>query len=217
VYLKESLHFAMKYANKYDVTIELIKDGEPNAYLYNADDMVPLNSITKEWFKNLTNLRKKLKDNKLLKHLISSAWGHLNANNKIYKSWEDIESEGLDIGTTSEYDYKILNYYDYGDRQCYELLNCKSPYKYNIRLKPWITALARNLTASIVLEDIDRVVRVQTDSVSFTREQEFDNPDLVIEEKTTGKIHWIHTNSYHNISTGYKTKDLAKKDLAKEE
>ena len=61
VYLKESLQFAMKHADDYDVTIELIHDDEPNAYLYDEDDMVPLNSITGEWFTNLTGLRKELK------------------------------------------------------------------------------------------------------------------------------------------------------------
>ncbi len=130
----------------------------------------------------------------------------MNANNKIYKSWEQIEEEGLNIGNSDKYDYQILKYFDYGDRECYELLNTKSPYKHNIRLKPWITAMARNLTASIVLQDIKRVVRVQTDSVSFTREQEFDDPNLVPEHKTTGKIHWKNVNSYKNITTGYTTK-----------
>ena len=139
VYLKESLQFAMKHADEYDVTIELITDGEPNAYLYDEDDMVSLKSITEEWFENFT--RRKLKDNRLLKHLISSAWGHINANNKIYISWEDIEREGLDIGTSDEHEYKILKYNDEHDRECYELLlNTKSSYKYNIRVKPWITA-----------------------------------------------------------------------------
>jgi len=103
----------------------------------------------------------------------------------MYKSWEEIEDEELSIGNSSKYDYQILHYYDYGDRECYELLNTKSPYKHNIRLKPWITVCARNLTASIVLNDIKRVVRVPTDSVSFTREQEFVDPILVPEEKTT--------------------------------
>jgi hypothetical protein len=59
---------------------------------------------------------------------------------------------------------------------------------------------------SIVLNDIKRVVRVQTDSVSFTREQEFDDVNLVPEEKTTGTIHWINVNSYKNRTTGYQTK-----------
>lgn len=218
VYLKESLQFAMKHSKEFDVTIELITDGKPNAYLYDEDDMVTLNSITKEWFENLTKLRKKFKDNRLLKHLISSAWGHLNAGNKIYKTFEEIEQEGLDVGMTCEYDYKILKYEEYldhpkyGNRECYTLLKTDKPYKHNIRLKPWVTALARNLTASIVLNDIDKVIRVQTASVSFTREQEFDDVNLVPEEKTTGKIHWYHVNRYHNITTGYKTKDLQRQE-----
>lgn len=206
VYLKESLEFAQTHSEKYDVQIELIQDGQPNAYVYDSNDTVSLNSITHTWFSNLTNLRKTLKDNRLLKHLISSCWGHLNANNKIYKTWEEIEDEELSIGNSNKYDYQILKYFDYGDRECYELLNTKSPYKHNIRLKPWITACARNLTASIVLNDIKRVVRVQTDSVSFTREQEFDDPNLVPEEKTTGTIHWKNVNSYKNRTTGYQTK-----------
>ncbi|RZK10535.1 MAG: hypothetical protein EOO46_10425 [Flavobacterium sp.] len=205
VYVKESLKFAMKHADEYDVSIELIMDDKPNAYLYDDKDMVTMSSITSEWFTNLTDLRSKLKGNKLIKHLISSAWGHLNADNKLYKTWEEIEEEKLDIGYEDGHDYKILEYQDYGDRECFVLLNTKNPYKHHIRLKPWVTAVARNLTASIVLQDIKRVVRVHTDCVSFTREQEFDDPNLVEEEKTTGKIHWKHCNSYHNITTGYKT------------
>jgi hypothetical protein len=208
VYLKESLQLAMKHADEYDVTIELVQDDLPNAYLYDESDMVTLGSITKEWYTKLTGLRKQYNDNRLLKHLIKSAWGHLNGGNKLYKSWEEIESEGLEIGTTDEYAYKILKYNDYGDRECYELLNTKSPYKHNIRLKPWITGLARNLTASIVLEDIKHVIRVHTDSVTFTKKQEFDDPNLIVEDKTTGKIHWLNVNKYHNITTGYKTKTL---------
>jgi hypothetical protein len=92
-------------------------------------------------YAELPGVEPKLKDNRLLKHLISSAWGHINANNKIYISWEDIEREGLDIGTSDEHEYKILKYNDEHDRECYELLlNTKSSYKYNIRVKPWITA-----------------------------------------------------------------------------
>lgn len=212
VYLKESLQLAMQHADEYDVTIKLVKDDKPNAYVYEDKYMVTLKLITNEWYTNLTELRKQYNDNRLLKHLIKSAWGHLNASSKIYKTWEEIEKEGLDIGTTDKHDYKILKYNDYGDRECYELLNTKSPYKHNIRLKPWITGLARNLTASIALQDIKHVIRVHTDSVSFTKEQEFDDPNLIPEEKTTGKIQWHNVNKYHNITTGYKTKTLVNEE-----
>jgi hypothetical protein len=213
VYVKESLEFAMLHDHEYDVNIELIQDGKPNAYLYDEDDMVPLKGIAKTWFRLLSETREKLKGNKLIKHLISSAWGHLNAHNYIYKSWDEIEAEELDVSWQDGADYKILEYRDYGNRDRYKLLDTKSPYKHNIRLKPWITAVARNLTASIVLTDPKRVIRVQTDSVSFTREQDFDDyPNFVPEDKTTGKIYWKHCNSYKNITTGYCTRDHLPKE-----
>ena len=208
VYLKESLQIALQHAEEYDVTINLVQNDKPNAYLYAEEDMITLKSITNEWYNKLTGLRKQYNDNRLLKHLIKSAWGHLNAKNVLYKNWEDIEKEELNIGTTDEFDYKILKYSDSGEIEYYELLNTKSPYKHNIRLKPWITGLARNLTASIVLQNVKRVIRVHTNSVTFTKEQEFDDPNLIPEEKTTGKIHWHNVNKYHNITTGYKTKTL---------
>lgn len=211
VYVKESLEFAMLHADDYDVTIELIHDGKANAYLYDEDDMVSLKNIARVWFRELTELREELKGNKLIKHLISSAWGHLNAHNCIYKSWEEIEEEELDVSWNDGSDYKILEFRDYGDRSRFKLIDTKSPYKHNIRLKPWITAVARNLTASIVLTDPKRVFRVQTDSVSFTREQEFDDPNFVPEDKTTGEIFWKNVNSYKNLTTGYCTRDHLRK------
>jgi hypothetical protein len=41
--------------------------------------------------------------------------------------------------------------------------------------------------------------------------------NLVPEEKTTGKIHWYHVNRYHNLTTGYKTKDLQREEQEDEE
>jgi hypothetical protein len=143
----------------------------------------------------------------LLKHLISSAWGGLNANNEINKTLEQIKSEGLNVGITDKSDYIIQEYYDYDNRQYYVLLDRKRPYKHNIRLKPWVTALARNLTASIVLEDVDSVIRVHTDCIVFKHEMVFDDPSLVPECKTTGNIHWINAGCYSNLTNGYKSKN----------
>jgi hypothetical protein len=206
VYLDVSLRFAMKHRKKFNVKIELFQDSKPNCYLYKTEDMVTLNSITDVWFTKLTNLRKVYPDNKLLKHLISTAWGHMNAGNTKNKSWADIEKLGWKIGNRDTDEYKILEYYEYENQEYYVLLETKSPYKHNIRLKPWITAMSRELTASIALQNIDKVYRVQTDSVSFTEEMTFDNPNLVLEAKTTGDIHWKSVNCYHNLTTGYKSK-----------
>jgi hypothetical protein len=173
--------------------------------------MVTLNSITKDWFEKLTAIRKLYPKNRLLKHLISSAWGHLNAGNTINKTWEEIEKEKLDVAYDGNADYKIIDEVylsiDVNDSY-YVLLDTKSPYKCNIRLKPYITAIARNMTAEIALQNIKKVVRIQTDCISFTEKMSFDNPNLILEEKTTGTVFFHSVNCYHNTTTGYKTKDF---------
>ncbi len=51
-----TIDFVRKLKDKYDVKIELIKDDKPNALLYKDRDMVPLSSITKEWYEYLMKL-----------------------------------------------------------------------------------------------------------------------------------------------------------------
>ena len=208
-YLHESLKIAMKYKKEFDVKLELIQDNKPNAYLYEEDDLVTLNSICSRWFTELTEMRKEFPKNRLIKHLLSSAWGHLNADNKTHVSVTEMQT--LDVGCDMDHKYMVLSYNEFEPHTkkepYWEVLDTKRPYKHNIRLKPWITALARNMTANIVLQDIKNVVRVQTDSVVFKKEMKFDDPNLIPEEKTTGKIHWMHCNCYHNITTGYKSKN----------
>ena len=210
VYHSYSLQQAIEYKEIYEmkINIELIQDKEPNAYLYNKNDLVSLKSITTAWYNNLTKLRKQLPKNKLLKHLISSAWGHLNAKNYLYLEWEEIQEKKLNIGVGECYEYEIINYYDYGDREYYELLNTKKPYKHNIRLKPIITAISRIMTSDIVLQDINNVVRVHTDSITFTKEhKDIESEKIIIEDKTTGLINWTNVNCYKNITRDYKSKN----------
>ena len=108
VYLDVSLKFAMKYRTKFNVSIELVKDNEPNALLYKSEDMVSLKSITDEWFTKLTELRKLYPKNRLLKHLISTAWSSLNAGNTIKKTLEQLQEANIECGRFEGHDYKIL-------------------------------------------------------------------------------------------------------------
>jgi hypothetical protein len=62
------------------------------------------------------------------------------------------------------------------------------------------------MTAEIALQNINKVVRVQTDCVSFTEEMHFDDPNLVLEDKSTGEIYWKDVNCYWNKTNGYMTK-----------
>lgn len=203
VYLKESLEFAMKHKKQFDISIELLEH-ENNAYLYDIKDMVTLKSITDRWFTELTELRKVYPKNRLIKHMLSSVWGHLNARTK--KCVKEDELRKLDVGVNMRHDYIILKYNEKGDNIYWDLLDTKNPYKFNIRLKPWITAIARIMTAEVALQNLDHVIRVHTDCVVFSKEMKFDDTNLVLEEKTTGKIFWKNCNSYHNRTTGYKSK-----------
>ena len=64
----------------------------------------------------------------------------------------------------SLFNYKLYFFYD---REYYELQNNKHPYRSSIRLKPFLTSYGRYLMSDVIIENIDAVVRVQTDSVSF--------------------------------------------------
>ena len=202
IYLNISLEIAQKYQKKYDVKINLIIDDEPNAYLYEDSDMVEMNTICKSWYNKLAYLKRKYPSNRLVKHMLSSAWGHLNAKNVINKSYDEINSmrdEGIKIGMHQDNDYMIYDHKDFDDKEYYVLLDCKLPYKYNIRLKPYVTAYGRNQIGLIAMEKIDSVIRIQTDSCVFDCEMKFDNDDLIPETKTTGKVYWKHVNSYEKI------------------
>lgn len=207
-YLHESLKIAMKHKSKFNVEIILVNDGKPNAYLYDDEDLVTLNSITNRWFNELTEMRKTYPKNRLIKHLLSSAWGHLNADNTQHVNLEEMKN--LDVGINMDHEYMIMSYHEFEPHTkkepYWKIMNTKKPYKYNIRLKPWITALARNMTAEKVLLDIDNVLRLHTDGIVFKNKMEFEDINLVAEDKTTGQIHWKNNNCYHNITTGYKTK-----------
>ena len=203
VYVKESLSHAMKHQKQFNVTIELVKDDEPNAYLYKPKDMVTLRSICGEWYKYMLIQRERFPENKLLKHLFKSCWSSMNAGNSFMKTLEEAKDEELDFGYGEGYRYEIIETYFKNGKEKFKLLDTTSPYKFNLRLKPWICALSRNLVAKMALQDIDSVVRIQTDSISFSKKQKFDDEGFVPEAKTTGKMHFLTVNSYKNLTTGY--------------
>ena len=199
VYTKLSLAFAMKHKEEFKFNIDLIVDDKPNAYVYSH--VVASSTIFGRWFKILYLIKKQYPKNKLIKHLLSSVWGSLSRANIIYKTWEEIEKEGLKVsmdGLDGESDYMIRDKKIYSDREYYELQSTKQPYKFNIRLMPFLVSYGRNKIAEVAMKDIEAVIRIQTDGIVFNKEQEqdFDIPMLTNDEKTTGVITWSHTNKY---------------------
>ena len=67
---------------------------------------------------------------------------------------------------------------------------------YQMRIKPYLTAYSKIITAKVALEDLDNVIRIQTDNICFKEDQDFDIENLVPEDKTTGLIELINCNKY---------------------
>jgi hypothetical protein len=201
-YLNISLEIAIKYRKKFKVEINLIQDGEPNAYLYEDSDMVELKPICEKWYNKLAYLKRKFPKNRLVKHMLSSAPGHLNAKNTVNKTFEEIEemrAEGITVGMKDTNDFVIHDVKEFDDKEYYVLLNTKSPYQHNIRLIPFVTARGRNEIGKVAMLDIDSVVRIHTDGIVFDKPMELDNVDILPEQKTTGKIHFKHCNNYNPV------------------
>lgn len=206
-YLNIDLKRAMQYKKRFHVKIELIIDDKPNAYLYRDEDMVMLSSITSEWFGTMTAIRKLYPKNRLIKHMMSSCWSHINAFNKVFKTFEQVELENIEYGTSPDCDYQLwdIKYYPNSDKEYLELVKTDKPYKHNnLRLKPWITAEARNRVSEMALSSLENIVRVHTDAVMYDKPMKFyndgiENEMIIPEEKTTGRIHWESVNIYYKV------------------
>jgi hypothetical protein len=160
VYTHYSINQAKKYQKKYDVKIELVCDGKPNAYLYDDNDLERSGSIFKVWYDTLNSIKKLYPSNKLVKHLMSSVWGHLSRKNKIRVTEEDIILGCMDVGMTPDCEWMVYEEHITKVSSYYELIKSKNPYKYNIRLLPFLTSYGRNKISEIARKDSANVVRI---------------------------------------------------------
>ena len=208
-YLDKSLYQAMKYQKQYDIKIELIQDGEANAYLYNNDVLETGDKIFGKWYKIIKQLRDIYPKNVLLKFLSSSLSGQLSKRKKLTRTHEEAINEKLDIGMYDNHKYMIydLKMYtrDNVEYEYYELLEVDEQFSSNLRIMPFLTAYSRNKTSRLVMKDINSVIRIHTDCVSFSKPQIFTKLDnqldynsLKFEEKSSGLIMWKNINNYLN-------------------
>src|SRR5690606_29949558 len=112
------LYQAMKHKKKFDVTIELLQEDEFNGYLYDDDDIVDGKSIFHEWFSILNKIGQEYPKNKLIKYLISFAWGHLTRKNLVYMTQDEMDDDNNDTR------YRIVHYSnEKANNPYYTLLN----------------------------------------------------------------------------------------------
>ena len=225
-YTHIDLQWAMERKMKYDqkestrnkIQISLILEGRPNAYIYEDGNTVNTKDIGfKRWLSIILDLREKCPGNKLVKMLAKTVWGSMTQRNIITKSHDEIYGGDFKVTSTDTYgdllnpkaDYVALNQYTtyeleeesgmyvpvFGKTR---LLDVHKPFTHNIRIKAFLTSHARLQTAKVALNNISKVIRIQTDNVVFSEPQDFQGkfPTLLQEEKTTGNILWKNVNRY---------------------
>lgn len=202
IYTSYDIRFCLELIEKYnfDIKMELNQTIHNNAYIYKLDNQTSGNKIFDRWYNTILVLKKEYPKNILIKMMSSSLWGHLQISNIKYLPEE--EAEKLDIGMNGTEDYNIVNYvYKEDGKSYYKLRDNKKPYKYNIRLKPFITAMGRIKTAKVALMNLDKVIRIHTDGVVFSEPQEFYIDNFIPENKTTGLIHFKNVNNYQRVDS----------------
>ena len=103
----------------------------------------------------------------------------------------------------------MINTFEKDNETFYKLVNLSNPYKYKLRIKSFATAQARIDIANFNLKyGLKNVIRIQTDSVSFSKEINNDDENYSIESKSTGLIHFYNVNKNHNLTTGYNFKNF---------
>jgi hypothetical protein len=195
-YTSISLKHAIELQEEFNFKIDLIVDGKPNAYIYPPG--IRASKVFGVWCDRLFKIKMKFPKNKLIKHLLSSLHGSLSRSNNLIKTSEQIEQERLKVSTDNNSDYKIVDYIYNDDKEVYKLQSMIEPYRYNFRLKSFLTAYGRVKIAEVALTNIENVIRIQTDGIVFNKQVKLNFPLLIKDDKTTGLIKWVHVNQYSN-------------------
>ena len=84
------------------------------------------------------------------------------------KTEDEVIDEKLDIGFEYDNEYHIEEIRTKPSGDIYRLINLKKDiYEYQFRLKAFLTDFGRVKIAKIALLNIDNVVRIQTDSITY--------------------------------------------------
>ena len=200
IYTDIMIMFANELKNKFDISIDLINDGKPNAYIYEAEDLIQTRNIFIKHNHQLTELRKKHPKNRLFKYSLSSLWGCLCQANKKTRTEAQLKEQNID------YDYFDAEYiikdvcYNADGTEYLQIVNQAQPYLHNLaRIKAYLSAFTRIKTARLALKNLNKVIRIHTDCVTFSEPLKYCENGLCIENKSTGLIKWTNVNEYEKI------------------
>ena len=193
--------YELKTKNKMSIKMELVQDGKPNCYKYDQEDLIQTRDIFLNHYIKLSELKTKHPTNKLFKRSLSSIWGTLTQKNHLTRTEEQCIEQGLDYDFyDAEFLIKDIKYNADGT-EYFELINSQKPYLHNLaRIKAYLSAFSRIKTARIALKKLKKVLRIHTDSITFSEPFKYESiTGLLPEFKTSGLICWENVNTYHKI------------------
>jgi hypothetical protein len=212
VYLHVTLQHALYLKEKgYIDSIELVQDGKPNAYLYDQSCIINgQRAVTfSKWFDIISKLKAQFPKNRIVKLLGSMLHGVLASCNKKFVTRQELRKHTDRL--TKTYDFENAELHSFADieKDYYEVVEKKNPFKYNVRIKAWIHAHARNKISRLALSGgVHNVVRVNVDCVvfktdkvlnfdkSFCGNAPLDLKTLKLEDKYTGFGRWKNLTEF---------------------
>lgn len=185
-YTHYSLNFVLGYNKKHNNTIQMnIISNEAMVY----DDLVSSYDIFNCWYNRLVELKAEIPKNKLVKKLGSTSWGELQSYKSVIKTEQQIINENLNISFDFTSDYYIKKITQKPNEDIYHLVPTqKGIYEYNLRMKAFITDYGRVKIATIALKNIDDVIRIQTDSITYSKNIKHNLRNFVLEADKTGEF-----------------------------
>jgi len=191
VYTHYSLLDAIKYQQEFNIKITLINDLKYNAYLYEDSDLIFTKEIFGTWYNELNAFKQKYPKNKLIKHLMSSVWGALSRKNTIYVKEDDLGEYEYGFNEKQETEYVCTSCSNNFSNQYYTLIKRDDPYKFNIRLKPFLLSYSRTIMTEIAYNNHPlEIVRIMVDNIVYKSNVSFNVENMCTESKSTGLINF---------------------------
>jgi hypothetical protein len=189
VYTHYSLLDAIKYKDQFNIKITLNMSCEYNAYLYCDKDLIYTKKIFGKWFNELNDFKMKNPKNKLIKHLMSSLWGALSKKNVMYVKEDEIQNYDFEFSGDEGKKYQIISCSNSKTNPYYTMSERDNPYKYNIRLKPFLLSYSRSVMLDIAMNNHPKeIVRIMVDNIVYKSEIPFNVNNMSLEKKSTGLI-----------------------------
>lgn len=184
-----------------DVSINLVDDGQPNAYLYN--DCYTGEEVFGNWYETMVGLKKEQKKNKLVSWLTKALWGFLSKFNHEFLSDDELEDYDMD---NFKYFSNGLTFDVHGNKT-WKVVNQENPGTRFALLKPFLNALGRSIVANAMYKldpTLKNILRVYCDNIVLTKDVKIKNCKylklLEPEAKTTGLLYFLSRSRYYNAS-----------------